>query len=326
MPIEERLKKVRECLHEINPNLTYDVVPISDIYGPTITEKNLDCIVVSEETIKGAKKVNEARAEKGWSELKVHVVNLLQDNNSSDHEAMTRLKENKVSSSLMRVQKLGTILKPPIPNDSIPARPYLVGLTGGVASGKTYIAEYLESLGLGCIYYDLKGHKTYEKVGSPVYNQILEYFGHSVIDNITKKKIDRSKLGKIVFSNRDKLNKLNEIVWPSIHALVGEEIERLKVKHDVIVLESALLIESGQTKRIHQLWTTIVPPEEAIKRQMESRGLSEEEARKRVMAQTDNLTRVKNSNVVFCSLWDQEFTQQQVNRCVKELKEKYLLN
>lgn len=323
MPVEERIRGVEEHLNKINPNLTYQVVPISDLYGPTITDKELECIVVSEETIKGANKINEARGQKGWPQLAVHAVDLIQDTNKTNEEAMKRLREKKVSSSLLRVQKLGTIMNPPIPNTNIPKHPYLIGLTGGIASGKTAIGRYLESKGFGYINYDLLGHKTYEHTDSPVYKEIVDYFGEGIL-NETTNQIDRASLGKIVFSDKEKLTKLNSIVWPAIYRLVDEQIEELKVKHDVIILESALLVESKQVDRVHQVWTAIVPPEEAIKRQMESRGLSREEAEKRVQSQTDNATRVKTSNAVFCTLWEPEFTQKQVDKCVQELKEKYL--
>lgn len=322
-PIDERIQKVREFLQSLNPNLQYQIVPITDLYGPTITDKDIECIVVSEETIKGADKINLARNEKGWPELKKHVVHLLEENNSSIQDVMSRLNEKKVSSSLLRVQKLGTILRPPLPNKSIPDRPYLIGLTGGIASGKTSIGQYLESLGFGYINYDLMGHKTYERVGSPVYREIVEYFGNEILNPETQQ-IDRPKLGKIVFSDRSKLDKLNSIVWPAIYKLVDAQVEQLKAKYEVIVLESALLVESNQTERVHQVWTSIIPAEEAVKRQMKSRGLEREEAEKRVASQTDNLTRVQKANAVFCTLWEPEFTQQQVRKCVSELREKYL--
>lgn len=323
MPVEERIKGVRDYLHTINPNLTYQIVPITDLYGPAITDKELECIVVSEETIKGANKINEARKNKSWPELAVHVVDLIQDTNKTNEEAMKRLREKKVSSSLLRVQKLGTIMNPPIPNNNIPKHPYLIGLTGGIASGKTAIGRYLETKGFGYINYDLLGHKTYQDTNSPVYKEIVDYFGEGIL-NETTKQIDRASLGKIVFSDKEKLEKLNSIVWPAIFKLADEQIEELKVKHDVIILENALLVESEQFKRVHQVWTAIVPPEEAIKRQMESRGLSREDAEKRVNSQTDNATRVKTSNAVFCTLWEPEFTHKQVDKCVQELKEKYL--
>lgn len=318
-PVDERIKKVQEYLvNEVNQNLVYQVVPIRDLYGPTITDKDLDCIVVSEETIRGAQKINAARVSKGWHELSVHVVHLLEDCNQLNKDAMARLHEKKVSSSLLRIQKLGTILRPPVPNDSIPDRPYLIGLTGGIASGKSSIGKYMESLGFGYINYDLLGHKTYARTDTPAYKEIVEFFGDSILDESTMS-IDRSRLGRIVFSDKSKLNKLNEIVWPRIYELVDEEIKVLKDKHELIVLESALLVESGQTKRVHQVWTTIIPPEEAIRRLMINRKLSKEEAEKRVDAQTDNSTRVRNSNVVFCSLWEPEFTQEQVNKCLKDI-------
>lgn len=324
-PVDERIYKVREYLErEINRNLVYSIVPISDIYGPTITDEELECIVVSDETVRGALKINKARSDLGWQELKIHVVNLLEDDSSPTKDAMIRLKEKKVSSSCLRLEKLGSILRPPIPNTFIPKRPYLIGLTGGIASGKTEIGKYLESLGFGYINYDLLGHKTYANTDSAIYKKIVERFGTTILDEKTGQ-IVRSRLGKIVFGDEGKLKTLNEIVWPGIYALVDEEIEKLREKHEVIVLESALLLESGQDKRVHQVWTTIVPTEEAIRRQVESRGLSKEDAEKRVKSQKlDNLGRVRESNVVFCSLWEQEFTRQQVRKCVNELREKYL--
>lgn len=321
-PVEERISRVRDYLQETNPDLTYHVVQINDLYGPTIIEEDLDCIVVSNETIKGANKVNEARKQKGWKELAVHVVNLLEDMDTS-HDVKQMLRENKISSSLMRVNKLGTMLKEPEEGNLRPKNPYIIGLTGGIASGKTTIGKYLESIGFGYISFDLLAHKTYEEVGSPVYNKIVEYFGDTILNSVSRQ-IDRPKLGKIVFSDRQKLNMLNEMVWPATYALADDLIEKLKSKHDVIIVEAALLIESQQYKRFHQLWTSIIPPEEAVRRLVEIRGLTQEEAEKRVNSQIDNLTRVRASNAVFCSLWDHQFTQQQVDKCVKELRDKYL--
>lgn len=322
-PINDRIKGVRDHLTSVNPDLEYQVVAINDIYGPTIQEEDLDCIVVSKETVRGAEKINEARSQKGWRELRVHVVDLLQEKDPSLDEAMNRLHEKKVSSSIMRLDKLGTILKPPIPKPHLPKRPYLIGLTGGVASGKSALGEYLKSVGFGYISYDLMGHMTYATRDSPTYKDIVEYFGISILNEETQL-IDRSKLGAAVFGDRSKLDKLNQIVWPAIYLLVDEEIARLKDKHDVIVLESALLVESGQTDRVHQIWTMIIPPEEAVKRQMASRGISKEEAEKRVNSQVDNFTRVQAANVVFCSLWEIDFTRKQANKCINELRRYYL--
>lgn len=324
-PVDERIENVRRYLKENaqGKELIYDIVSISDIYGPAIVREDLECIVVSQETIGGAEKINAARIEKGWQKLKIHPVNLLEDTNPDHKDALYQLKEKKFSSSCSRANKLGSILKQPTPNDSIPKRPYLIGLTGGIASGKTSIGEYLKSLGFGYISYDSLGHKTYAQLQSPTYKKIVEHFGDSILDQQTNH-IDRSKLGRVVFNDKEKLEKLNAIVWPAIYTLVDEEIDRLKKDHEVIILESALLIESGQTDRVHQVWTTIIPPEEAIKRQVNNRGLSREEAEKRVNAQVDNLTRIRKSNAVFCSIWEPEFTRQQVQKCIKELRDKYL--
>lgn len=324
-PVEQRMDKVRSYLHEIDPDVEPNVVPISDIYGPTITDEDIECLVVSVETIKGSNKINEARTVKGWNPLKVSIIELMKDTDSSSKSIMERLNENKVSSSVARLKKLGTILREPEINKNLPSRPYLIGLTGGIASGKTAIGKYLESLGCGYINYDMMGHQTYADINGVVYKEIVDIFGDSILDGETKL-IDRAKLGKIVFSDKSKREKLESIVWPAIYKLVDEKIDALKVDHEIIVLESALLIESKQHNRVHQVWTTFIQPEEAIERQMKSRGLTREDAEKRVNAQLDNLSRIRYSNAVFCSAWEQEFTQYQVKKCLTELRNIYLTN
>lgn len=319
-PLDERLEEVEEYLKEIDPSIQREVVPISDMYGPTLTQRDLQYLVVSEETLKGGEKVNTERQRKGWPSMDVGIVPLLHDN----QDLMTKINEKKVSSSTIRLSRLGTIIRPPKPNLSIPRRPYLIGLTGGIASGKTAIGHYLESLGLGYINYDLLGHQTYAIVDSPVYKNILQYFGDDILKDDGSQQVDRGKLGKVVFGDKEKLEKLNSIVWPAIYDLVQENIDKMKEEHDIIVLESALLIESKQTERVHQVWVTIVPRDEAIKRLMNSRNLSVEDAEQRVGSQIDNITRVKQANVVFCSMWEREFTQQQVRKALDELKMNYL--
>lgn len=322
-PVYDRIKLVENFLSEIDPNITIEVVPMYDIYGPTIEREQLHYLVVSEETKKGGQKVNEARVEKGWQPMEIGVIKLMESVEVGTKSMMLRLREKKVSSSISRILKLGTILNAPKPNLSIPTKPYMIGLTGGVASGKTAIADYLKTLDYGVINYDILGHKTYENIDSPVYKKILDFFGETILNPETKS-IVRSELGKLVFGDKEKLQKLESFVWPAIYDLVDKEIDVLKEKHPVIVLESALLLESKQDKRVHQIWTTFVPPEEAVNRQVVSRGLSREEAEKRVAAQTDNLTRIRNSNAIFCSLWEPEFTRYQVKKCVEQLQKECL--
>ncbi|CAI9591580.1 unnamed protein product, partial [Staurois parvus] len=126
--------------------------------------------VVSEETRKGGLSVNRRRLENGLEELDVHEIKLVTDPQHSKNE------EEKISSSSLRNRLLGTLLKPPAVNPSIPSRPYIIGLTGGSGSGKSSIAKRLETLGAALIDCDTLGHESY-RPGGPAYQLVIDEFG-----------------------------------------------------------------------------------------------------------------------------------------------------
>ena len=106
----------------------------------------------SEETKRGCEKINEIRIEKGFQPLDIHLIKLVDD---SCHD-LVQLEETKISSSNQRIRLLGEPLSPPLKDVS---KPYVIGLTGGSASGKSSIARHLETLGAGVIDCDKLGHK-----------------------------------------------------------------------------------------------------------------------------------------------------------------------
>ncbi|XP_040187730.1 bifunctional coenzyme A synthase isoform X4 [Rana temporaria] len=106
-PYEKRVNKLSQFLVDVKPSLIYDMVPISDPYGPSITDPDLKCIVVSEETRKGGLSVNRRRLENGLEELDVHEIKLVTDPQHS------KIEEEKISSSSLRNRLLGTLLKTP---------------------------------------------------------------------------------------------------------------------------------------------------------------------------------------------------------------------
>lgn len=108
-PCEARMKSVKEFLEDISPPLVFRVVPIADPFGPTINEKDIDLIVVSKETIRGANKINEIRKSKGFPPLEVHSIDLVADSRKESD-----LEEEKISSSSKRLRALGTRLRPPV--------------------------------------------------------------------------------------------------------------------------------------------------------------------------------------------------------------------
>ncbi|XP_065206569.1 bifunctional coenzyme A synthase [Planococcus citri] len=311
---DTRIAGVKDFLSDVQPHLDYNIVPIYDIYGPTKEDALLEMIVVSEETVRGAEKINEYRIANGLTKLEVIRINLIEALKKSEYE------ESKISSSTRRMRLLGELLKPPSSKPNLPAKPYVIGLTGGIASGKSSILEHLRNFGCGCINCDLIAHQMYE-IGSTGYQFILETFGPSVLNEDGS--VNRKQLGNVVFNDKEKLNQLNNGLWPLVLSKVKEEIQSLYLQNkEVIVIEAALLIQANWTNECHEIWSCIISPEEAIKRLQARNHLSIEEAQTRINSQPQNKEYISNSNVVFCSYWDPNYTKYQVEKAWTNLKKR----
>ncbi|XP_066442144.1 bifunctional coenzyme A synthase [Eleutherodactylus coqui] len=305
-PYEKRVEELSQFLVDVKPSLGFDIVPISDPYGPSITDPELNCIVVSEETQRGGLSVNKRRVENGLDELTIHEIQLITDPKHSENE------EEKISSSSFRNRLLGTLLKEPDANPSIPSRPYVIGLTGGSGSGKSSIAKRLEKLGAALIDCDKLGHHSY-KPGGLAYQQVIDEFGSDIL--CEDGTIDRRAIASKVFGNKDQLKRLTDIVWPAIVVLAKEAVEEAAAKGiSVCVMDAAVLLEAGWNEMVHEVWTVIIPEKEAISRIMKRDGVSEEAAKNRLASQMSNSERVEASNVVLSTLWEAEITQKQIEK------------
>ncbi|KAL0838706.1 hypothetical protein ABMA28_016772 [Loxostege sticticalis] len=314
-PVEQRMKAVLDFLTDINPDLEYNVFPLQDLYGPTKDDPKFQMIVVSEETFRGAVKINEKRKENGLNPMDTYVITMAEDS----HPQRSHEEEQKVSSSNQRMRLLGTILRPPVPNPNIPDWPYVIGLAGGIASGKSSIAEKLKKKGAGLVNCDIIAHELY-KPGLPLNSTLVEAFGKHIIND--KGEVDRKILGQIVFSDKDQLEKLNSIMWPAVLAEAQRQTHALGAAgHRVVVMEAAVMVRAKWYRSCHQLWSVIIPPEEAVKRLQKRNNLTEEEARQRIAAQPSNAEQIAAANIVFSPYWSYEYTQAQVDRAWDQLQE-----
>jgi len=158
-----------------------------------------------------------------------------------------------------------------------------LGLTGGIASGKSAVAAMLRELGFSVLDADSLAHKLIEP-GQPAYEVVLREFGRTISDD--QGRVDRAKLAALVFQNRAKLDRLNAIVHPRVAELVLRQFDEWQRNgtRDAAFVEAALLIESGIHKHLDGVVVVWCTPEQQLER-LGARGLSEDEARRRIAAQ-----------------------------------------
>jgi dephospho-CoA kinase len=158
-----------------------------------------------------------------------------------------------------------------------------LGLTGGIASGKSAVAAMLRELGFAVLDADSLAHRLIEP-GQPAYAEVLQDFGQAVV--APDGHVDRAKLSAIVFADRVRLDRLNAIVHPRVAEVVFRQFEEWQRNgtRDAAFVEAALLIESGIHKKLDGLVVAWCAPEQQLERLL-ARGLSEAEARRRIAAQ-----------------------------------------
>lgn len=154
----------------------------------------------------------------------------------------------------------------------------VLGITGGVGSGKSRVLYDLETnYGAYVVEADKLAHQLMQP-GYEIYNQIVEYFGRDILSSEEPYEIDRNKLGQIVFNDKSKLEKLNSISHPIVKKEIKNKIKQAKEegKIKLFVIEAALLIQDGYKAICDEIWYVWVEQEERIKRLMKQRGYSRE--------------------------------------------------
>ena len=173
----------------------------------------------------------------------------------------------------------------------------IIGLTGGIASGKSTAALHLGSLGAHVIDADVLGHRAYDP-GTAAHKAVIETFGEAVRG--ADDQIDRKALGAAVFGNPDALRRLTDIVWPEIRRLAEAEIQSVHAENPqtIVVLEAAVLIEAGWQDIAEEIWVVIVDRDTAIARAMARDGAIEAAIQARIDSQLSNEAREAHATVV----------------------------
>lgn len=195
-----------------------------------------------------------------------------------------------------------------------------VGLTGGYASGKSFVAGELERRGCLLIYADQLGHAVLEK-GGDAYQPTVEAFGFGILQ--PDGSIDRKKLGALVFDSPERLAQLSSFVHPAVFRLEHELLEQWEAQHPtgVAVIEAAILIETGRYGAFDRMILVGCSPETQIARGMKRDHITREEALARLARQMPLEEKKKYANYFINTDGAKEATIQQVENVYRELKE-----
>ena len=193
----------------------------------------------------------------------------------------------------------------------------IIGLTGGIASGKSTVSRFLVKLGAAIIDADVLARQVVQP-GEKAYTKIVQTFGNSIVLN--DKHIDRKALAKIVFGNPEQLQKLNAIVHPEVIDKTKRMLQELKLSGEkVAVIDAPLLIEAGMTFLADEVWLVSVRPEIQLQRLVKRDETTIIEAQARVKAQMPLAEKLPYSNRIIDNSQTLTETYQVVKQYFKEL-------
>lgn len=161
---------------------------------------------------------------------------------------------------------------------------FVIGITGGIGSGKSFVSRVLkEEFQAAFINTDKIGHELLKK-GKTTYEAVLAYFGEAILNK--EGEIDRKSLGNLVFSDKEKLEVLNHLLHPSVEKEVDRKLAAYeKEGYEFVCIETAILFEVGYEKKCNEVWFVFANEETRLKRLVKDRNLSEKACKERFRRQ-----------------------------------------
>nr|CDS31898.1 dephospho coenzyme A related kinases [Hymenolepis microstoma] len=321
---ENRAAGVKNFLEKIGFDVNrLEIFFLTDPFGPPVYQPDFDCIVASEETVPGCEKINQMRSDKGFSPLHIEKVDFVV---SKGMETLLPkgYTDSKISSSSLRLNLLGRCLLREYVEDRQPkGGTWIIGLTGCIASGKSSILKLLR---------DFSG----DRIRVIDVDHLLELFCNQIEGNCenlrtyfameTVKQLDAS-LNMSTYEKTEILSK--------IQSEIDIVLSETRSKQPVIFLEGSLLFTTGLNYLCDEMWTVYVPRSVALSRVAKRREIklveeieefsSELKVDWWAPCQRDSgRVPIGQSSVVFCTLWDEEFTRKQTERAWKYLSQRLL--
>ncbi len=192
---------------------------------------------------------------------------------------------------------------------------FILGITGGISSGKSLVIKILRELGISVISADEIVHSL---LSQPYYlNKIRESFGKEVFDGEV---LNRKKLGSIIFKSEEKRRILNNLLHPPVLKIIKEEIEKNRERKGILAFEIPLLFEVGIENWFDEIWVVYCPFEKQIERLMKRDNISYEEAINRINSQLPLEDKVRRADYVIDNSGSMENTIKQVKERLCHIK------
>jgi dephospho-CoA kinase len=194
----------------------------------------------------------------------------------------------------------------------------VIGLTGGIGSGKSTVSRFLADLGAVIIDADKIGHEAY-RPDTGTWRKLVKTFGSGIL--IADNTVDRKKLGAIVFGDETELKRLNAIIHPQITEIIKKQIADYRCQGaKVVVVDAPVLFEANAKNLVEEVWVVVSNEANVIKRAIARTSLPEEQIRSRIRSQLSNEERIKRAQVVIHNDGTAEDLQKKVHKLWNQLK------
>lgn len=193
----------------------------------------------------------------------------------------------------------------------------IIGLTGGIASGKSLVAGVFRSLGANLIDADKIVHELLQS-GEAAWKEVLDHFGRGI--ELPDKSIDRRKLGAVVFQDMKEREWLNNCLHPKVFQVYKSRVKHIVERHPeaVIVLDAALLIETGYYKQMDKIVVVYATEEQQLQRLMDRDSFSRDQALARIRSQMPLSEKCRHADYVIDNTRSREDTEQQARKVFAE--------
>lgn len=194
---------------------------------------------------------------------------------------------------------------------------FVLGITGGIATGKSSVVQHIKQLGFPVVDADIIARHLLDK-NTPVFNEVVKVFGTEILQE--NGEINRQALGALVFNHPDKLKQLDELMAPFLQESILAAIKQASQNQKLVIVDVPLMYEKGYDEWMDQVAVVYCTPEQQLNRLMKRNQLTEKEAKQRINSQLPIEMKKLLAEIVFDNSANLKQTLEQVNTWLSNRK------